>query len=169
MFSPAAFRRSAAFLLLAAGSPTVHFAAGTHYHRGTPALDGMSSPGEWAGAEAGSAEVVIPPGAGGGVGTVTFLVMNDDDNIYLAAELPTNTSPDSPASIFLSTQTWSGGPDECAEGRLQDIVELQSLDDGSAAIDGWFLSCSDAGSDALSGGTADTTGALLISSFHTCV
>jgi hypothetical protein len=55
---------------------------------GTPAVDGVVSPGEWEGAVSLRFGAVLPASAGGGEALATVRALSDDRNVYFAFELP---------------------------------------------------------------------------------
>ena len=148
----------AAVVLVVLAAPPPLAAAATFHHRGTPFLDGVNSPGEWTGALVGTAPVVFPPGLGGGSGTVTFYLMNDDTNLYLGAEVPYPVSPPAPSGLAAATQAWLAGSDPCSATTVVDTHETDSQDATLLYYDGFIATCSQYSEDTSAGGTTDGQG-----------
>lgn len=79
--------------------------------------------------------LVLPPGLGGGTFDVTFLVMNDDENLFVAVRLPYGSSPPSPAALWLGEQVFRDGGRLCDPLTLIDAHQVESQDGGSTYWD----------------------------------
>ena len=82
------------------GEPWIRRADGGDQPRhgtGTATIDGMLSPGEWAGAVSVPFEFTVPPEEDGKQVSAQLLVMSDRSNLYLAVEIP---------GTYSRTSTW---------------------------------------------------------------
>lgn len=150
-------------LLETLAGPAALSAQATHHHRGTATIDGVESAGEWAGAEAATVPLTLPAGLGGGTFDVTFLLMNDDDNLYLALRFPYGSSPPSPAVVYLTELAWRDGLDRCDPATLLDLHQSESQDGVATYWDLFEHATPECwrtiGADDQDGGTTDGSGA----------
>ena len=82
------------------GEPWIRRADAGHqplHGTGTPAIDGVLAPGEWADAVRVPFKMPVPPDGNGKEVSATLLVMNDRSNLYLAIEIP---------GTYSRTSTW---------------------------------------------------------------
>ena len=149
-------------LLASLAGPARLSAQATHHHRGTANVDGVESAGEWDGAGAGTVPLVLPPGLGGGTFDVTFLLMNDDDSLFVAVRLPYGSSPPFPAVLWLGEQVFRDGGRLCDPLTLIDAHQVESQDGGSIYWDLFEVQTPECwrtiGADNQNGGTTDGWG-----------
>lgn len=146
-------------ILLSLLATTVE-AAATHHHRGTATVDGVESPAEWAGASAGSADMTLPPGLGGGGGPVTFNIMNDDANLYVSMRFPYSASPPSPSYLVMLVQSWEDGTVICGPSTFDDDFWLFAENGGASFSDRFNPECTGDAPDDSDGGTSDGAAAM---------
>ncbi len=155
-------RRAAAWLVVFVLCPLVHsaklLAGPTHSHRGTAIVDGVNDLPEWEGAEFGVANLILPAAFGGGSTLVTFLVMNDDVNLYAAVQFPYPSSPASPAFLDFAVQFWADSETACTPTTLIDVVQLISQNGFADFRDERWPECTTVVSDVSAGGSTDGIG-----------
>lgn len=150
---------AAAFL-----APALLLGQSTYFHRGTATVDGVEGAGEWAGAEAGTVDLVLPLGFGGGSSQVTLLLMSDDDHFYFAVRLPFGIALPGGEFLFLVDLAREAALDPCAPTTLIDEKDLFSADDNQVFQDNYaeHLAGCDVQMqtpDSSNGGTTDGSGA----------
>lgn len=154
-------RRLVVCSLLVTSLSAIAQAEATHQHRGTATVDGIDSPAEWAGAAAGSADMTLPAELGGGGGLVTFYVMNDDVNLYVAMRFPYALAPASPQYLVMLAQVWNDGLSLCAPTTVQEVFDLQAQNGGATYSDEFDVACAGGLPDVSDGGTSDGAAAMV--------
>jgi hypothetical protein len=157
-------RRIAASAVAIAFTANAVQAIATYRHYGTPTVDGIEGANEWIGAVAGTANLTLPAGLGGGTSMVVFWVMNDDTYLYVALRFPLGTSPTEPAYIGLGASASAAGLDPCLGQTVGDDFGIYSQENLAIPIDSHYSSdCQSVAPDTDNGGFLDTQGTWAIS------
>jgi hypothetical protein len=122
-------------LLALALAPSLEAQGATFYHYGSPVIDGVEGGGEWAGAEAGTVPITMPVALGGGTSDVTFLFMNDENNLYFAVRLPWGVSPLNGELLGLDGVVWRNELDYCEPATVVDEWLLVSQNEDQLYYD----------------------------------
>lgn len=130
----------------------------THRHRGTATIDGVESPGEWAGALIGSFPVDLPQHFHPRSSQIEFYAMNDDDHLYVAARVEVDSSPSDPYFLYFEVGAWQGEL-SCVGTDIPDQFVVFSANDVAVVRDQHLLICEDPyDDDWTASGTVDTQG-----------